>query len=67
MTLTVVSSVMARMRLPVWGASDAEVVHSAGAADADVVVYVDAVLAEPVSVGEASLGGESFRGRGVCL
>ncbi len=37
--------------------SDAEVVHAAGAADADVSVGVDAVVAEPVVVGEVSFGG----------
>jgi len=43
-------------------ASDAEVVHAAGSADADVSVGVDPVVAEPVAVGQASFGRECFRG-----
>ena len=48
-------------------AADAEVVHASGAADADVSFGVDAVVAEPVVVGEASFGGEGFGDGRVCL
>jgi hypothetical protein len=41
-------------------AADAEVVHAAGAADADVSVGIDAVVAESVAVGELPLAGRAF-------
>ena len=44
------------------GGADAEVVHAAGAAEADLPVVVDVVVAEPVVAGAVS-GGSGF-GRG---
>jgi len=48
------------------GGADAEVMHAAGSAEADLPVGADVVVAEPVvaGVGDAARGG-GFRGRGV--
>ena len=60
-TVMVWSSAMARTRLPRCGA-DAEVVHAAGSADADLAAVADVVVADPVVAGCSWAGRERFRG-----
>ena len=45
--------------------ADAEVVHAAGAAEADFPVAADEVVADAVVARGAGLGGECFRGGAV--
>ena len=60
MTVTVVSSAMARTRVPVWAAPMPEVVHAPGAAEAHFAVGVEHVVAESVVAGLSVAGRGGF-------